>query len=98
MSVDQVLLLHGDAGLSIAVHAEGQCRNEQIALAGLSRNPVIDVHGRSGPVHHALVAGFVLEVHGQTVLVNVIAVEFAELGIHVRRLLGLTARTGILFP
>ena len=98
MGVDPVLLLHGDACLSIAVHAEWQRRHEQIALAGLGRNPVIDVHSRASPVHHTFVAGLMLEVHGQAVLVNVIAVELAELGIHVGRLLRLTACAGVFFP
>ena len=97
MGVDPVFLFHGDTGLGIAVHTEGQCRHEQIALAGFGCNPVINVHDCSNPIHHAFVAGLVLQMHSQAVLVNVIAVVLAELGIHVGRLLCLAACAGILF-
>lgn len=57
MGIYPVLLLHGYAGLRIAVHAERKCRYKQIAFAGVIRHPVIDFHCCAGPVHHALSPG-----------------------------------------
>ena len=98
MGIDPVFLFHGLAGLCIAIHTKWQRCNEQINFAAVSCNLIIKGERGSCPVHHKLVTRFVLDMHRQLILCDIILIQFTVLGVAIGRLAGIPAGIYILLP
>ena len=85
MSINPVFLLHCETCFCITVHTERKRSNEKITCIRFISDSVIEGECCPGPVYHAFITGFMLEVHRKAMLIDVIAVLLTELRVHVRR-------------
>jgi hypothetical protein len=97
MGVDSVLFFHGPAGLCVAIHTE-QGRNEQINLAAVPCCFIIKRESGACSIDHKSVTRFMLDVHSELILRNVVLIQFAILGIAIRRLACTPAGIHVFFP
>lgn len=79
IGVNPGLLLHVGKSFSKAVHAERQCPNEDVDLGNSTSFRVVQQKGLSSPVHHHLVTGLMLDVHGQAVAIRIVTIQLTEL-------------------
>ncbi|RGC23118.1 hypothetical protein DWX59_23885 [Enterocloster aldenensis] len=98
MGVDSVLFFHGPAGLCVAIHTERQGRNEQINLADVPCCFIIKRESGACPIDHKSVTRFMLDVHSELILRNVVLIQLGILGIAIRRLACTPAGIHVFFP
>lgn len=98
MGVDPVLFLYGPAGLCVAIHTEWQGCNKQIDLVAVPCRFIIKRESSACPVNHKFVTRFMLNMHSELILRNVVLIQLAILRIAIRRLDGIPAGIHVFFP
>lgn len=98
MGIIPGFLFHVCKCFRIAEHAERQRSYKQAAFLVFVVVSVIVRERGAGPVHHEFVAGLMTYVHRQSVLIDIVRIQFTELRIHVRRPPGLSALITVLIP
>lgn len=98
MAGDPVLQLHIVTDFRIGKAAAGQDSHEQVRLADLTGDRIMDIQSCTGPVHLHGIAGLVLDTHGCLGDAGPFTVFLAELRKHVRLLAFIVAFTAVLLP
>ena len=84
MAGDPVLQLHIVTDFRIGKAAAGQDSHEQVRLADLTGDRIMDIQSCTGPVHLHSIAGLVLDTHGCLGHIGPTAILFTKIGVHVR--------------